>query len=1076
MQLLPLHQALKDNQDSVCVKNLLNNPNCSLKDRNRKNRIPLHVAAKMGRPDLIEILIPKTNDGNPNFSYFRDIRNFTPLGLAVMKGHIPCFDEIMRIKKLCEGMGFLNSISEGEDKETLLHLAIRYNQTKMLKHILNAYPEESKRLFRMENEEGHIPITLAAALGSKKAVSMLLNKGESIEALDRKSRTPFFHAVENEDIEMIQFLAINKCNTNPIDIDNNIPIAKGAKFKNLYDKFISEYKYKEKFYSENPHLNKPEGLIFQGGGPKGIGFYGAVLALDEEDLLSSVKRLAGTSAGAMMATFIAMGCSTNDIYELITQTPGMYFLDFNPSMGGFCDGDSFLKWIECVIEGKTGIKHCTFGELADLIEEGKKFKHLHTFAIKVGNENELIHFSSEDPQWKDVIVAGAVRCSMSIPYLFKPYTPISKKLVDGQIIYYVGQYEDRDYDQLVKRISAVKDVPSYLDGGIIYNFPKKVFDREKYIHRGVHKERGDFGVFNDRVIGFSLHPLSKLNQNPATKPSDEKIKTMFGVFQAYRSAKRDKKSHIELMESDPRSARHNIKLSTCGIRLCEFWTNAHEGKGQKAIKEAYNLIKSIFAKRRDEVKYLVPEPVPRAHHYFQLNYGSDWKETLHIYSGIRPNNLPKTILACMVLPFTLGYNSVEYDKDINSKAELGLSRINFDSLKTHNKEMMIFREIISNRIDGADQVYNSNPHFFHNKMVMAVLKYHLVYQDNTKYYEYFSNKKIKLNFKNKDGNTAIQEALSYELYNSFEALLKNALDLLDDTLLDAEGNTILHSIAMNEDWTAYNILKKFPEKLQPLFKVKNKQGKTPLDITKDRFSLIRSDLEQDQLQNRSRSDSLSSSSEEVHFRSPKKRAPAPLPQKSVPPPTMQSVGPMWDHTEYINQYKWPCSSELKRGLHLIGDEYSFRRVSGQGEICGYRAFAGALLYFHSHHPILREDIKIKGDEFVTSAVRTILTILEKAPVKLEQLLNDPKELNSMVSSLKVLVRSHSLKKASDRFEFIDLEIFRDIFSASKIGLLDAREVGKDVRMQEEKFNFCLLYVSSDDHAGHYDLAIRKKIF
>ncbi len=47
-------------------------------------------------------------------------------------------------------------------------------------------------------------------------------------------------------------------------------------------------------------------LIFEGGGVKGIAYVGALTVLEDKDVLQKVKRLGGTSAGAINATLLAL--------------------------------------------------------------------------------------------------------------------------------------------------------------------------------------------------------------------------------------------------------------------------------------------------------------------------------------------------------------------------------------------------------------------------------------------------------------------------------------------------------------------------------------------------------------------------------------------------------------------------------------------------------------------------------------------------------------------------------------------------------------------------------------------------
>ena len=48
-------------------------------------------------------------------------------------------------------------------------------------------------------------------------------------------------------------------------------------------------------------------LVFEGGGVKGIAYAGALKELEKKGLLTSLQRVAGTSAGAITATLLAVG-------------------------------------------------------------------------------------------------------------------------------------------------------------------------------------------------------------------------------------------------------------------------------------------------------------------------------------------------------------------------------------------------------------------------------------------------------------------------------------------------------------------------------------------------------------------------------------------------------------------------------------------------------------------------------------------------------------------------------------------------------------------------------------------------
>lgn len=61
----------------------------------------------------------------------------------------------------------------------------------------------------------------------------------------------------------------------------------------------------------------PESLIFQGGGAKGFAYSGVIQHLEDSGVLAGIKRVGGTSAGALMALPVAMGYSADEVYNIV---------------------------------------------------------------------------------------------------------------------------------------------------------------------------------------------------------------------------------------------------------------------------------------------------------------------------------------------------------------------------------------------------------------------------------------------------------------------------------------------------------------------------------------------------------------------------------------------------------------------------------------------------------------------------------------------------------------------------------------------------------------------------------------
>ncbi len=91
------------------------------------------------------------------------------------------------------------------------------------------------------------------------------------------------------------------------------------------------------------------GLALSGGGSKGIAHAGVIKFLNEKKIEPDV--LAGTSAGAIVATLYAVGKTPEEIVEFFKS---VYFFKWNHFAllkgGGFIQSDVFKKYLEPIFE------------------------------------------------------------------------------------------------------------------------------------------------------------------------------------------------------------------------------------------------------------------------------------------------------------------------------------------------------------------------------------------------------------------------------------------------------------------------------------------------------------------------------------------------------------------------------------------------------------------------------------------------------------------------------------------------------------------------------------------------------
>ncbi|MEC1180816.1 patatin-like phospholipase family protein [Metasolibacillus meyeri] len=191
--------------------------------------------------------------------------------------------------------------------------------------------------------------------------------------------------------------------------------------------------------------------VFSGGGLKGFALVGAYQVLEEKNY--RFKRVAGTSAGAIMAAFIAAGYNAREIEELLDELNLVTLLDKRKAVFNF----PFLKWLNVYrhmgIYRGVALEKWFYRKLAD--------RNIYTFSdlppgtLKVVASDlsngkmivlpdDLVNYGIDANRFP---VARALRMSCSIPFFFEP---VILKM--------------RNKESVI------------VDGGVLSNFPFWIFD------------------------------------------------------------------------------------------------------------------------------------------------------------------------------------------------------------------------------------------------------------------------------------------------------------------------------------------------------------------------------------------------------------------------------------------------------------------------------------------------------------------------------------------------------------------------------------------------------------------------
>jgi NTE family protein len=252
--------------------------------------------------------------------------------------------------------------------------------------------------------------------------------------------------------------------------------------------------------------------VFRGGGVKGLGLAGALLGFAEhpEKPIKRWVNVAGASAGAIIACYLAIGHDAKDIAALMEETNFADFQDFpwpGEMLGGgvnlfrrhgLAHGEAFRRWFSKELEGKT---------FAAVKSDDGRRSRLKLIAVDATNRALLVlpddlrryrlpgASAAIDPDQFEI--ADAARMSMSIPYFFEPVTLIRDRVfvVDagGADDLIAGQAADRiDVEEAnevaqhfgvkeasVRELSASElalQRSTIIDGGTLSNFPVWLFD------------------------------------------------------------------------------------------------------------------------------------------------------------------------------------------------------------------------------------------------------------------------------------------------------------------------------------------------------------------------------------------------------------------------------------------------------------------------------------------------------------------------------------------------------------------------------------------------------------------------
>ena len=300
-------------------------------------------------------------------------------------------------------------------------------------------------------------------------------------------------------------------------------------------------------------------LIFEGGGVKGIAYVGATHLLEAKGILPNIVRVGGTSAGAINALLVGLNYSPAETQQILSQLDFRNFLDDEWGVVrdtnrliteyGWYKGDFFRRWIAERIAAKAGNPDATFNDIHNQMAQ-KGFRDLFFVGTNLSTRFAEVFSYEHTPRW---CVADAVRISMSIPLFFA-----AKRSMRGDV---------------------------YVDGGLIDNYPIKLFDREKYLDDktlvrtpGYYRSHNDAleaqgkdvnpYVFNIETLGFRLDTAEEIavfrdQAEPEHHQIDDFFSYAFGLIGTLMETQSSQHLHSD-------DWQRTIYIDTLGVGTTDF--------------------------------------------------------------------------------------------------------------------------------------------------------------------------------------------------------------------------------------------------------------------------------------------------------------------------------------------------------------------------------------------------------------------------------------------------------------------------------------------------------------------------
>lgn len=331
---------------------------------------------------------------------------------------------------------------------------------------------------------------------------------------------------------------------------------------------------------------KIKNLVFEGGGVLGIAYLGVLDFLYHQGILQNIKRVAGTSAGAITACITSFSLPFVDIkkmadtldYRKIPQKSDHPSLEEVPipfkkeleeifenidclyrlmNDYGWYSSEYFYEWMKREIasqfDASKKLPPYTFEDFKNttIHKEERPFLDLYIIGTDISTKSSKVFSYETTPHME---VAQAVRISMSIPLFFE-----SIKII-----------EHTDTKNLMPHI--------FNDGGIMRNYPIKIFDAR---------------YFRDKMVnGVNVQTLgARFKSTPKYNKINSFIEYIESLLTSFMSIQQDIYNH-----SSKDQAR-SIQIDTNDLSFIDFNIRPNDKKYNFLYQQGYNAAKNYFSKK-----------------------------------------------------------------------------------------------------------------------------------------------------------------------------------------------------------------------------------------------------------------------------------------------------------------------------------------------------------------------------------------------------------------------------------------------------------------------------------------------